>query len=380
MSFLEWAKQIEKKYAWSFFGVILAVIFGLIGIYPYIHKEKVNVSFEIINETRVLDVKKSLKDLKVFFQGEDIDKKNLTLKVVTIKLQNTGDIDILQNYYDETNLWGIKVNNCKIIETSLVETNNEYILENLNPKVKGENILSFEKIIFEKEKYFIIELLLLSEKEKEVKIMPLGKIAGIDKITPVETWKSKDNSRFYVEAFKGDILIQTTRFIGYFIALIIIMVVFAFIFDKVDQSINKRKKKKRKKFIEKYFGTIKKEEDIKQFVYNKFYENGLDIIFEYNKLIENEDLIKSDIKVSKLLSEIRKEKSDEYIPFDIHFMASRKKHLMDELLSKNIISKDNNEKIVINNEFVQVVKKIIELNKIINDKDLRKKKDFLYDR
>ena len=159
MSIPEWFKRIERKLPWSFISVFLGVCFFIAALYLALHKPKPDISFEIINEAQVLDVLKPLEDLAIFFKGENLQEKNLNLRILTIQVSNTGEVDILQSHYDKEDIWGIQVKNANIIETRLVDANSEYLKSNLNPKLLRDGILEFKKVIFETGKFFVLELL-----------------------------------------------------------------------------------------------------------------------------------------------------------------------------------------------------------------------------
>ena len=122
-------KKIEifkEKIPWSIISVLLALVFGGFAIYSVVHEKKSNISYEIINEVNVLDVRKPLKDLKISFQEEDIQKENLNLRIFSVRVENNGEVDILQSQYDASEVWGIQVQNARIIEVRLINSNSYF--------------------------------------------------------------------------------------------------------------------------------------------------------------------------------------------------------------------------------------------------------------
>ena len=158
-------KIFVKKIPWSFIGVIIALISVAFAIYSWVYGRQPNISFEITNEANVLDVHKPLKDLNISFQGEDIQEKNLNLRILTIRIENTGRENILQNHYDLHDIWGFQVMDGKIIEIRLMDTNSEYLKENLSPRLLKEDTVQFIKTIFEKGKFFTLEALILHTRD-----------------------------------------------------------------------------------------------------------------------------------------------------------------------------------------------------------------------
>ena len=59
------------------------------------------VVFETISETNVFDLRRSLEDLSVIFRGQDVQQQNLNLRILTLNIKNSGDVDILTSYFDQ---------------------------------------------------------------------------------------------------------------------------------------------------------------------------------------------------------------------------------------------------------------------------------------
>jgi len=62
----------------------------------------------------------------------------------------------------------------------VVSCNSDYIRNNINLQVSTNNTIIFQKIIFERDKYFTIRILLLSRAYEEPELRVVGKVAGIE--------------------------------------------------------------------------------------------------------------------------------------------------------------------------------------------------------
>ena len=213
------------KVNWSFVGVVIALLSVIFAVYVF-YSEDLNVTFDIVNDANVLDVHKPLSELNIYFQGEDIQQKNLNLRIISVKVENTGNVDILQNFYDENVIFGLQIDDGHIIELRLIDSNSEYLISNLNLKIVN-NTVEFSKPILEKNKYFIVEILVLHDKNKGVTIVPLGKIAGIERMDVTKSYTERQT--FFDAVLSGSPLVQSVRLIVYtilaFIGLFIIVVV-----------------------------------------------------------------------------------------------------------------------------------------------------------
>jgi len=223
-------------------GILIALFFGIYGIYSTYQENKSEISFEIINEANILDVHEPLSELTISFQGEDIQEKNLNLRIITIRIENSGNVDILQSHYDINDIWGVHLKNGEIVRIQLIDSNSEYLKTNLKPKINNETI-EFTKTIFEKGKYFTIEILVLHNKDKSPEIIPIGKIAGIEKITPIKLSNQKEET-IISSVFYGNIFINLIRLIFYVVLTILSLIFIVLSSEKIDQLKIKRRRKK----------------------------------------------------------------------------------------------------------------------------------------
>ena len=290
MSVQELLGKLKDKVPLGLLGIFLTIIFGLIGLYSVFHEARPNISFEIVNEANVLDIHKPLKNLIIYFQGEDIQQRDLNLRILTVRIENTGEVDILPSHFDQNIVWGIEVKNGKIIdEVRLVSSNSEYLNVNLCPKVLAENTMEFKKLIFEKGKYFTFEILVLHKKEKFPEIVPIGKIAGIEKIMPINFGSKKEKTSFD-DFFHGSVLINLLRFVvSSFVGLSIVIGVLS-----LNEIISNFKRDKRKKRREKEIKQVLKiaPGDNKNKVLESLYvSGGLEKLEAFRDLLENRSRI-----------------------------------------------------------------------------------------
>ena len=233
---------------WSFVGVILALILGLFSIYVFFDGENPNITFDIVNEVNVFDVHKPLDELNIYFREEDIQQKNLNLLIISIKIENTGNLDILQNFYDENVVFGLQVDNGQIIESRLVDSNSEYLMSNLNLETVN-NTVEFSKLIFEENKYFIIEILVLHDKNEGPTLVPLGKIAGIEKMEVIKSYTERQS--FFDVVFSGSLVVQMIRLPIYLSTFIAFLLSIALVSDQIDKRRIRRRKHQRSLLVDK---------------------------------------------------------------------------------------------------------------------------------
>ena len=194
--------RIDDRFSWSFTGVILAVLFGAIGLYSLLRENRPNLVCEIQNQSDVLDLHRPLKDLALEFRGQDIQQQNLNLRIYTVRVSNKGRVDILQSYYDQDTPWGITVKPGQIIEARLTSSNSSYLTSRIGPEVSDPNTITLRKVIFEHDRYATLDILVLHHKESPPRIGSFGKIAGIDEIPVIDISAQQGRPGFVSGSFR----------------------------------------------------------------------------------------------------------------------------------------------------------------------------------
>lgn len=226
-------------------SIILAIAFGSFSIYAN-YAENPEITFDVINDANVLDVHKPLSGLDIYYQGEDIQQKNQNLRIVSIKVENTGNVDILQSFYDKNVLWGLDVENGHVIEARLIGVSSNYLLDNLNVSY-NDNTIEFQKVIFDQNEYFVVEILILHDKEIDPAFRVLGKIAGIEQINLKESYQ--EDKSFLEEVFDGSIFVQLVRIVVYMLILLFLLIAIVIVQKIVADIRNSRFKSKKREVI-----------------------------------------------------------------------------------------------------------------------------------
>lgn len=338
----------------------ISLLAAIAGLYQFIHEKKPDMSYEVINEANVLDVHKPVDELAVTFQGQNIQQSNLNLKIFTFKIENNGEMDILQGFYDKDTDWGFKVNGGKIIDKiRVLPGNSDYIQSNLNPKIIDSQV-SFNKVIFEKNKYVILELLVLHDKNFIPIIQPLGKIAGVDQINLSYNLIQNERQSFFRQSFGGSIFVQLVRLVSYFIILLLILVLFFFIIDKIDDFRKKKLQDRRNEIVEKYVnGRSSMQEGNKSVIFDVYKTQGIKGLMEIISILKEKEKYLTDIKISKL--EIKK-KSGKNDWTHLHFVDRYYPDV--NILIENKIIYEENDKVKLDNTFSSLIHSFVQYLKI----------------
>jgi hypothetical protein len=218
----------------------LALFFGLNSL----SDQDAGMAYEIVNEVDVLDVRSSVEDLKITFQRQDIQENNLNLRIYTIRVKNTGAIDILRSHFDQDVPWGVRVTNGKAIEAKIVGGSSDYLRTKVNPRVASEDFVEFSQSIIEERAFLTFDLLVLHTKGEPPDIKPTGKIAGINEIPITRILARDSDSSFFSDLFPGSLWVQLGRFASYVAGAVLLLLVIAFPFMIRQGVVGKRRERR----------------------------------------------------------------------------------------------------------------------------------------
>jgi hypothetical protein len=204
-------------------SVSLALFFGLSNL----GEPDPKMTYEIVRETDVLDVRTPVDDLQITFQNEDIQGENLNLRIYAMRVINNGEVDILQTQFDQDQAWGLQVIGGRVIEARPIEASSSYLNQKSNPRVFGENIVQFDQAIVEKGQFFAFNMLVVHSKDVTPEIVALGKIADIDEILVTRVPVEVEGPGFLSDLFGGGWAVQLVRGILFLIGAAVILGLFA---------------------------------------------------------------------------------------------------------------------------------------------------------
>ena len=215
------------------FGV-LGIGLTAVSIFLTLREPETRVTFEIISATDVLDLSRSLKDLRIEFRGQDLQEQGLNLKVVKINVANAGETHIRAGDYSNID-WGIRVVGGQVIEAKVDRSNVANVISTNDLRYIGSDTIGFPKIVFDKRDAFAIELLLLHPNDAEPDIVPIGKIAGVKNFDLEAPPLPGQAVGFVGQAFGGSSRVLAVRSGVYFFGSIITL--FAIVFGLVGAAI-----------------------------------------------------------------------------------------------------------------------------------------------
>ncbi len=367
-------KTIEDNF-WSkrFWQTAIAVtglVSALIGIYSFIFQGRnQQLDFEILTNTNVLDINADITKLDITYDRSSLKSNNQSLRVVNLRIRNTGDEGILKSFYDNNDPLGVMITKGRIIEKpELVSTSNEYINKNLTIRFDSLGKLTFSDIILEPNDFYTVKLLLLHVTKEIPEIHATGKIAGIQQINVVSLVQdAKEEKSFWQKTFEGTLLMQLTRGLAYTIAVIGIIVIIALSSDRISSY---RKKQRRIHMIKNF----KKQKNydynrMDDAIFTRFEKNGTENLLRYQNLLKDDNRLNQ--KYNNWINKLKRNVEDEISEFgselilnDKFFSNHSEWTIFNEMINDGLAIKDK-DKLVANqpmrrtlNLFIDYLKEI----------------------
>jgi hypothetical protein len=347
------------KKAWTAI-VVVSVLFGF---YSYFHEKRPDVQFTIVGDPNVFDVYKSVNDLEIFFRDKNIEKEDLNLKIYTIRVENTGEADILKNSYDESLPWGFSIENGEIVsDPRVVKSNSQYLESNLNPRLENGHV-EFQKVILERGKYFIIEFLVLHKKDNAPSILTFGKIAGVDQFIVLRDSEQGKKPTLNI-LLEGSVIMHLIKLIVYTTFSVILLIVIAFISDRIEKIKIRRKEKKRRIIFQEYTENEPiLDSDLSLFLEDLYVKSDLYGVKKFRKRMKDEKGLLSELSKGDTRNDKDWIAHTAYHSMDEGFLFPLRQYYNKDLLGK-LVMVENNTKTLNPNLKIEINKLIPYLNKI----------------
>ena len=285
---------INNKYAWSLLSVILAVLFGGLAIYSEFFKDrKPELRFEIVSNTSVLDVREDLGKLEIFYDGLDIKKSKQALRVVIVRVVNSGETAILMGHYDKREPLGFTFSTGKLLRVELLEASSRYLMSNLRVSLADSLLGVFEPVILESKDYFMFKALILHAQGWTPILSPHGKIAGIRTFYLTEQSSAESEKSYLHLVFEGGVWVQAARLISYSLGLILLLFAVISLVDFISEKLTGRKRKKHVKHFRRVTDIELQNKD--GFLFSAYEDNGPDYVHAMGQLLSDKTKLKEAI-------------------------------------------------------------------------------------
>lgn len=303
MSFVAALNRIDKRYAWSLLGFVLAVAFGGLSLYTeFVRDRRPRLRFEIISDASVLDVREKLGNLEIIYDGVDIQKAQRSLRVVVVRVANEGPDDILKGHFDEKTPLGFRVLKGTLLRTELLSSSNTYLRQALRINMQAPNTASFDPIILEANEWFTVKSLILHADGSHPQIESIGKVAGVRQIRRVDSTEVAAAPSFFAQTFSGGPGVQVTRTVTYFFGFIALV---AGVITPIVIVSGGLASRRRRRHVSQ-FKSISKLDlmDRDEFIFERYVENDIDYLHLLQRA-QNEERLEAEIRRRRKQKESR---------------------------------------------------------------------------
>jgi hypothetical protein len=352
MRFISWLRAKEKRFAWSLVGTLIGVLSLLLTI-EVSRERKAGITFTVTNEANVYDIHTRLAGLRVLFQGQDLEEQSLTLKSLTIRIQNTGGVDILQNHFDVQDPWGVAIAGSRIIEARVAETSTEYLKSHVSPRWVDDRI-TLSKVIFERGTMIVLDVLLVHQRAQYLTIRPFGKIAGIDDFEVIRALSSEPRLSFLKSTFHGSAGVQAVRVLAYPVLLILFTAALVGVLALVTTPFHRLTRNRRLREVAPLLSHVQNEGH-RRFLQQLYVGGGLRAIVRLKELLEDQKRLKERVRAVYTMRNLRSLATTRPMVDELHEVWENDRllvnhpiiSLVDNLVTEDLIKMVTGEEIVV---------------------------------
>lgn len=286
----------DRKFAWSFFGFLLAVFFGGLTLYnEFIRNPNPALAVQILSDTNVLDVKENIPELKIIYGDVDIKNLNQNLSVVVFRVENVGGAAILNTFYDEKAIPVLTLLTGKFVKVEQATATSAYLLNAAQPMLISQSAIALPRVILEPGESYTLKALLLHGPRSGLPFNATGKVAGVRDINIIGAAAATQKESFWLSVVSGSIPTQIARAPIYFLGFILLILgtlgPIAFTYDRIQAMSRSRTVKQ---FKNHYKGEINSPELNVLEVYK---ENGLRPLVGIRELLGDDEKLKKSLKL-----------------------------------------------------------------------------------
>lgn len=345
-----------KRIFLAFIGLV-GFFSAALGIFDFF-TNKYSFSYDIISKYNVLDLNTDLSKLDIFYNGENIKQKKESLKVVDIKVQNTGKEGIPTNFYDDNNLPGITVSNGSFAqEPEIIESNDEFLKKGFIVKYATSTI-TFSKSIFNPGKYLILRVFVLHKNDENPQLKSVGNIVNIKNIEIIDSTNQSKSRSIFNEIFGGaSFFIIILRFIVYTILSFFLIVLAVIVSIKVSDQVNIFR---RRSFAKEFKKDSKlKDNTAGEKILNEFIKGGLNNLKSIQIVLAKVRDVNSFYK-DFINIELPEENKSNTAPFNIYPDKKKfNKFILDLMIEVGVLSVNKN-KIILNKKMIEILDEFTE--------------------
>lgn len=220
MGIISGLRKVERKLPVGLIGTLGTVAGLLIGYWAgFGFERKPHLSYSVLADANVFALEHVIGELDIIRNGKSIKADERSLRVLTVRVVNDGEVDITKNLYDEGDPLGFRLSTGIIVEVpQLLDTNSDYIKRNFHGALGNSGTVVFPAMIIDRGTYFVVKVLVLHDSQNKPTVTPVGKIAGINELAVVDQHVRPSMISQVMDASLG---VHLARAVSYIVVIVV---------------------------------------------------------------------------------------------------------------------------------------------------------------
>ncbi|PRB46424.1 hypothetical protein CQ009_05150 [Pseudomonas sp. MYb2] len=364
MNIVERIAAIDKKFAWSFLGFILAILFGGLTLYnEFIKVRDPQLTVEVLSSANVLDLKENVPELNILYGDVNIKSVAKDLSVITIKVKNIGGVSVLGNNYDSISPFVIILSAGELLKIETIGASNNYLEQFALGTKASESSILMPKVMIEPGESYNLKLLVIHDARSTPKISTGGKVGGMLTIPVTSTELEGQTNSFFAKAFSGSPTIQATRSLIYFFFFIALILAIALPIAGLLSIVEKARRKRNVRLFKVYNGNKTPQEC--EIFFDCYIVNGISSLRMISSTLINPGELDTALMAGKLNVNLPLEKFSHSI--EVYLMLNKQSILVTQVVTHSkMVWRDESGAVVIDPKKQKLLSEFIEYEKIKN--------------
>jgi hypothetical protein len=351
---MKWLKQLWDLVTSKSAAFLLAAVGIGVGIYGiWFYRTSAAVAFEVVSDTKVLDIHESIGKLDVIYGGQSLKATNKELRVLQITLSNRGRADITKDSFDSSDPLGFEIPRGAILEPPLISGSSKYLSNHLSVTEPNSGTVLISPIIFEAGEWIHFKLLVAVSAGDSATVQPIGKIAGVKSISVIDLSKGPNSRSLWSRIIHSDdwlprFILSLPLLLVLFLSIVllaaIVVGVSSIFVVPVGQLRDIPVRKHRKKLIETYQKTFTPQPS-DYFVTDEYYKRGRAVISALKSYVAYIEQINTETQTISAMQALLSERFErKLIDLNVHFRKPGERnavfgnftHVPDDLVESRI--------------------------------------------
>lgn len=327
MTLLGALRRIEGTFAWSFSGFVLAAVFGALAIYTeFFRSRSPHITYDVLSNTPVLTTHEDVPALRILYKDIDTRQTRQIVSVVSVRVLNDGESDILKTFYEDRDPLGLSVTSGQILEPRVSSASNDYLRANAQCTLIGTNALVLTPVILEPGESFVLRLLILHPDGTAPDVTPRGKVAGVRRIAVVHSFTAAQTPSIWRAAFLGRPMVQLARLLAYSLGLLaLLLAVFGSIAGISATFATRRRRRQVREFRRDRKAPVPSEGEALLTLYEK---TGIHILISMSRWLKRDPQVTHTVQPATSRERPHLEDIDERLFEDVIVMGRSPSHAM----------------------------------------------------